>query len=89
MVAGQQHDWHAGIGQHVPSALQHGLRHAMVVECIAGQQHDIGRQRLCFLQRGLQSQLPVIAADGTVLDVEVGCMHQRDIAGCGWLGGHW
>jgi hypothetical protein len=42
----------------------------------------------CALQYGLQSEQPVIAADGSALDMEVGCVHQHDIGGCGWLRGH-
>ncbi len=91
MVAGKDHDGHAGIGQQPPGAVDHRRRDAVVVERVAGEQHDIGLAVACAGQHGGQAGGAVAVmgvGDAVVIDMQVGTVDQDDVHGGRLMWGH-
>ena len=82
MIAGQDHDRQPGIGEQHAGAVDRRRRDLMVVEGVAGQDHDIGAEIARLLQHAAQPGRAVAAmhrSDAVVIDMEIGGMDEEDV----------
>ena len=85
VIAGQDHHRHAGVGQQPPGAVDRGGADLVVVEGVAGQQHDVGAERPRRPQYVAQPGGAVAAMhrrDPVVVDMQIRRMDEEDVARC-------
>ena len=89
MVAGQDHHGEAGIGQQAAGAVEHRGGDAVVVECVAGEQDDVGAGGAGGGEHGGEAGGAVVVLGGVllVIDVQVGGVDEEEVhwgrLGCG------
>ena len=81
VVAGQDHHLDAGIGQQPAGAVEHRGGDAVVVERVAGEQHDIGVRVAGGGEHGGKAGRAVAVLGGVlfVIDVQVGTVDEDDV----------
>ena len=83
VIARKHDDGQRGGGHHGRGALDQILRHAVAVECIAGEDHDVGRHAARRIQHASQSRNAVAAVQPRriiVIDVQVRTVNDNDVA---------
>jgi len=81
VIAGQDHNRQPGIGEQHSGALDRRRRDLMVVEGVAGQDHDSGAELARGVENAAQPGRAVAAMhrrDAVVIDVEIGGMDEED-----------
>jgi hypothetical protein len=68
-------------GQHEAGAVEHRGGDAVVVEGVAGQQHDVGAGRTGCGQHGGEAggAIAVLCGVGFIIDVQVGGVDEEDV----------
>ena len=82
VIAGQDHDRQTGIGEQHAGAVDRRRRDLMVVERVAGQDHDTGAEIARLLQHAAQPGRAVAAmhrSDAVIIDMEIGGMDEEDV----------
>ena len=81
VVAGQDHHGDAGVGQQAAGAVEHGGGDAVVVERVAGEQHDVGAGGAGGGEHGGEAGGAVVVLGGVVLviDVQVGAVDEEEV----------
>ena len=84
MIAGQDHQRQAGIGQNLAGAVDRLRPDLVIVEGVAGQDRDIGAERARRRQHCAQHTAAVAAVqrgDAVVIDMQVRGMDDADVTG--------
>jgi len=82
MIARQQHDRHAGGGDHRCGAVEHMLRQAVAFEGIADQQHYVGADPACRGKDASEARRSVAAVDArrvVMIHVQIRGMNNDDV----------
>ena len=82
VIAGQDNDRHSGIGEQHSGPVDRRGGDLMIIECIAGQDHDIGAEIPRHIEDAAQPGRAVAAMhrrDAVVIDVEIGGMDEENV----------
>jgi hypothetical protein len=82
MVSGKNHDRETGFGKHPPGAVEDDRPQLVVLECVAGQQKDVGAQNPGGRQHRVQCRGSVAAmGHSAIFDMQIRAVNEYDIGG--------
>jgi len=83
VVSGKDHNREIGLGEQTPGAIEDDPAQLIVLEGVAGQQQDVGAQRLGGLQHRAQRRRAIAAmvSSAILVDMQIRAVDKYDIGG--------